>query len=488
MITTASLKTQSWKDLAEMAKSKGLPGWSAMRKNDLVKALARAAKLRRAKAAKVSSTKVAKPARASAVRATHGKAHQPSRGVKLNGSAKSHASAKSGVTKLNGTSPHNGSSKVHVATKTRIVPKAAAPVKTIHSAKSSSVKAVAKSTNGVASKASGSAKTLVSAKSNGTAKTNGALHHADRPPVRQNKAIERIHKAHVERERLKDLSSAVAFRSKSGAKRNTAADRDRLVLLVRDPYWLQACWNVTRQSVKRAEAALAEHWHTAQPILRLLEVDGGHTTSTSERVAREIEIHGGVTNWYIELSNPPQSYRVEIGYRAGNGKFFAICRSNAVSTPSPDSSDVIDENWTDVAENYERIYAMSGGYSDDNNGGELQELFEERLLRPMNSPASSQFGGGAERILHKQREMEFNVDAEMILYGRTRSDAKVTLAGDPIKLRPDGTFTVRLAMPDKRQVLPVVASSTDGVEQRTIVIAVERNTKVLEPMLRESNE
>ncbi len=39
--------------------------------------------------------------------------------------------------------------------------------------------------------------------------------------------------------------------------------------------------------------------------------------------------------------------------------------------------------------------------------------------------------------------------------------------GEPIKLKSDGSFTVRLAMPDKRQVLPVVASTSDGVEQRT---------------------
>ena len=48
MITTASLKTQSWKDLAEMAKNKGLSGWHSMRKDELVKALVRAAQ-RRAK-------------------------------------------------------------------------------------------------------------------------------------------------------------------------------------------------------------------------------------------------------------------------------------------------------------------------------------------------------------------------------------------------------------------------------------------------------
>ena len=151
-------------------------------------------------------------------------------------------------------------------------------------------------------------------------------------------------------------------------------DSTRLVLIVRDSYWLQAIWSVTRHSVKRAEAALAEQWHTAGPVLRLLEVDGGHTTSTAERVTREIEVHGGVTNWYIEVNNPPHSYRVELGYKAANGRFFSLCRSNIVHTPAPDSSDVIDENWTDVAENYERVYALSGGYAEDNQSGELQEL------------------------------------------------------------------------------------------------------------------
>jgi hypothetical protein len=43
-----------------------------------------------------------------------------------------------------------------------------------------------------------------------------------------------------------------------------------------------------------------------------------------------------------------------------------------------------------------------------------------------------------------------------------------------------------MSMPDRRQLLPVVANSRDGAEQRTIVLAVERNTKVMEPMVRES--
>ena len=80
------------------------------------------------------------------------------------------------------------------------------------------------------------------------------------------------------------------------------------------------------------------------------------------------------------------------------------------------------------------------------------------------------------------------VDAEMIVFGQTDATAYVTLGGEPVKLRSDGSFAVRLPLPDRRQVLPIVASSADGVEQRTTVLAVERNTKVMEPLIRESGE
>ena len=118
--------------------------------------------------------------------------------------------------------------------------------------------------------------------------------------------------------------------------------RERVVLLVRDPYWLHACWELTRQSVARARAAMAARWHTAKPILRLLEVNTGATTNTSERVLRDIVIHGGVKNWYVDVTDPPKSYRVEIGYLASDGKFYALTRSNTVTTPRPGSADAMD--------------------------------------------------------------------------------------------------------------------------------------------------
>lgn len=468
MITIATLKTQTWKDLAELARRKGLSGYHSMRKDELVKLLARStkAKVPRKSAPKSAAAKAtARNANGASSRATAKSADTKQ--------AEKPAMSKPAAVKTAAVKP--ATVKPTVVKPTTVKPATMKPA-TLKSA------AVAKTTT----------KPAASRVANRNSAPAAAVARSKPAPSKaSSRATERIQRINAERERLKDLSGALGHVVSNGSsKKRLSPDKDRVVLMVRDSYWIQACWQVLRPSIKRAEAALAEHWHTARPILRLLEVDGSQTTSTSERVVREIDIHGGVNNWYIDVNNPPQSYRVDLGYLAANGKFYALCRSNAVTTPLPDSTSEIDENWTDIAENYEKVYALSGGYSEDGNSGELRELFEERLRRPMGPPNGngSQFGMGADRILHKHREFQFQVDAEMIIYGSTKSDARVTLAGEPVKLRNDGTFTIRLAMPDKRQVLPVVAASADGNEQRTIVIAVERNTKVLEPMVREVND
>jgi uncharacterized protein len=310
------------------------------------------------------------------------------------------------------------------------------------------------------------------------------------------RVVRKIQRINEVREQRKDLSHATTLAANPNGRKpkkptpptpRPVPGKDRVVLLVRDPFWLQACWDVTRQSVGRARAALAEHWHTCEPTLRLMQVDAGATTSTVESLVRDIPIHGGVKNWYIDIKESPNSYRVDLGYLAENGRFYALARSNVVTTPRPGSSDAIDENWSDIAENYEKIYALSGGYEETAAGGDLQELFEERLRRPMGTPLVTSCSDGSEQVLRRDKDFDFTVDAEMIIYGKTKAGSHVTLAGEPVKLRSDGTFTVRMSMPDRRQLLPVVANSRDGAEQRTIVLAVERNTKVMEPMIRESH-
>jgi len=267
----------------------------------------------------------------------------------------------------------------------------------------------------------------------------------------------------------------------------TGYGKDRIVVMVRDPYWLHAYWELTRHAVQRAEAALGQEWHTSRPILRVLDVTSRDVSSASESIVRDIDIHGGCNNWYIEVNNPPKSFRVDIGYLARSGRFYVLARSNVVSTPRAGVSDVLDENWADLdAKLADRIYAMSSGFDPNASSLEIKQLFEERLRRPMGSPAVTSFGSGAWPAA-RARKFWFQLDAELIVYGATEPDARVTLQGEPVKLRSDGTFTMRFSLPDSRQIIPAVATSADGVEERTIVLAVERNTKRLEPLIHDNN-
>lgn len=409
-MTAQTLNNYSAKDLAQMAKRRGVQGWHTMRKDQLVKALVRLARgnaARKRHAMKSSRPTPAHRTRATVVAATKSR---PEKSPARNGATVS-------VQKV--ASARAGSQR-----------QAAQPVRAVARPADSAV-------------------------------------------------ARRLLQAKVKQSMHKDLATANGTQN--------GAPRDRLVVMVRGPFWLHAYWELSRQGVARAQAALGEQWHAAKAVLRLYEVSAGPTTSAAETPVRDVEIHGGVNNWYIDVLEPPRAFRLDIGYLAPNGRFFVLARSNVVNTPKAAASDEIDENWTEVAENFDKIYSMSGGYAADGASTELQELFEERLRRPMGSPLVTQFAG-VEGLLPKKRGFSFNVDAELIVFGCTEPHAHVTLQGEPVKLRPDGTFTVRFSLPNSRQVIPAVACSRDGFEQRTVVLAVERNTKVMEPLLRDGSE
>jgi len=268
-----------------------------------------------------------------------------------------------------------------------------------------------------------------------------------------------------------------------------ACQKDRIIVLTRDSYWLHAYWELSRTTLQRAQAALGQDWHAARPILRVMDVSSEDTTSASERHIRDIPIHGGVNNWYVDVLEPPRSYRIDIGYLSRRGKFYVLARSNVVTTPRAGVTDSLDENWANVQKQFDRIQNPSTQGQNPSNHAfqlDLRDLFEERLRRPMCSAGHQNLSNSVLPTLG--RDFHFQIDAELIVYGTTEPNARVTLQGEPVQLRSDGTFTVRFSLPDSRQIIPAVAASADGIEERTIVLAVERNTKELEPMIHNNND
>ncbi|GAC1336444.1 MAG: hypothetical protein NVSMB14_04060 [Isosphaeraceae bacterium] len=268
---------------------------------------------------------------------------------------------------------------------------------------------------------------------------------------------------------------------------NHACAKDRIITMVRDPYWLHTYWELSRSTLTRAQAALGQEWHAARPILRLMDVSSDEITPCGERHVRDIEIHGGVNNLYIDVPNPPRSFRVDVGYLTRRGKFYILARSNVVTTPKAGQTDLLDQNWMSFQEQFQRLHrATSVDPCQVALTSDLRELIEERMQRPMSSLSLQGMSLGP--IPGLDSGFHFELDAELIVHGSTVPSARVTLQGEPVPVAADGTFSVRFSLPDSRQIIPAVASSQDGIEERTIVLAVERNTKELEPMIHDCNE
>jgi hypothetical protein len=252
----------------------------------------------------------------------------------------------------------------------------------------------------------------------------------------------------------------------------------------------------------------------------------------------EIHVHPESRHWFAHVERAGNSYVAELGYYSALGKWTRISVSSGTMTP-PDavSSDddtefatipfefpfaklmeiiksavrdnlplaqAIEElrrsghpdlprvnaattpisSWTPQQEK-----ALAGIVNIDNarrvwmGSLEITELIRRRLAHEISSLGISSFGvssfsspfGGME----KQKGFWFNVNAELVIYGATEPTAKVTLGGHEIKLRSDGSFSFRFALPDGKYDLPAVAVSADGTDARAAELKFSRETEYL---------
>jgi uncharacterized protein len=122
--------------------------------------------------------------------------------------------------------------------------------------------------------------------------------------------------------------------------------RDRLVLMVQDPFHVFAYWEVTPDSLHRARAAAGDHY---TPVLLL---DTGNGTES-----REVDLAGG--NYYLSVA-PSGSYVAKLALRDSQGRLHVLAESNRVQTPAPRVSSRVDEAWMSVDETLGELLEMAG--------------------------------------------------------------------------------------------------------------------------------
>jgi len=234
-----------------------------------------------------------------------------------------------------------------------------------------------------------------------------------------------------------------------------------------DAHWIRAQWELTRDSVRRAESRLGTDWHTAVPALRLFEISADDVNSVSELRVKDVLLEAGVNTWYVHVPLESRTFRLHIGYRTQKGVFFALAKSNMCSLP---------------ALNTNLDHRPVGKHTGNGHSGETdatESRPDGRLGRPLGFSTLSHFGPAATEE-RERGDFSFTLNTELIVHGSTRPGSMLTVQGDPVELRDDGSFTIRINQPEGRQVVAFTAMSPRGSERRMIVLGIERNTKELE--------
>jgi hypothetical protein len=310
----------------------------------------------------------------------------------------------------------------------------------------------------------------------------------------------------------------------------------KLFLTARDPHWLYANWDLTRDQQSKLNARSAE----GHLILRV------YGSKIEGHPQYEIHVHPESRHWFAHVERAGVPYAAELGYYSSVGRWMRVASSGATFTP-PDSisedtsaefatipfefpfSKLLDivkaavsenrplaqaveelrraghpalprvngqpiSHWTGEQEAaLAKIIAVDESRRVWMGSFEITELIRRRLTQEISSLGimsslgisslgvsslgissfSSPFGG------MPAKGFWFNVNAELIIYGATEPDAKVTIGGHAVNLRPDGTFSFRFALPDGNYDLPAVAVSADGTDARAADLKFSRDTQYL---------
>jgi hypothetical protein len=289
----------------------------------------------------------------------------------------------------------------------------------------------------------------------------------------------------------------------------------RLFLTARDPHWLYAYWDLTGQQMSSYRQRAVD----GRLVLRVFEQN--HAAPL-----HEFTIHHDTRNWYIPVHKPAATYTAQLGYWLPDANFFVVSQSRGATTqsavvsadttvrfatiplevPLPQLLELIRTRMAEgepLAEALHRLQATGtpfpfkvsvevGPWTPEQvsqlehilagdvmrkipvGSAEISEWLRRRLAEQLGSAVSGGFSspGGASWSGAPGKGFWFAVNAELMIYGATEPNAKVTVDGQPVALNSDGTFMFHYEFPNGQFRVPVAA----GDDQRAAELKFERRT------------
>ena len=163
---------------------------------------------------------------------------------------------------------------------------------------------------------------------------------------------------------------------------------ERMALLARDPYMALGYWELPQVRLEKEKAWFG--WDS-KLCIRVYDVTGIQFDGSNAAAYFDQEVYERVGSWYFDFGRPTHSFCADLGLMAPNGRFLTLVRSNRVTMPRDGVSDVLDEEWMLVDEEFMKLYGVPGSVSGVHGGfssPEAQEVLRQRRLLEITSPGT----------------------------------------------------------------------------------------------------
>jgi len=149
---------------------------------------------------------------------------------------------------------------------------------------------------------------------------------------------------------------------------------EKIALMTRDPFMAYVYWESTPSRLERERA-----WFGVESKLcvRIYDITGVQFDGRNAIGYFDQEVYERVGNWYFDFGRPSHSFCADLGLLSPEGKFLTLARSNFVTMPRDGVSEMIDEEWMLVDEEFWKLY----GYGEGLQSGSSPAMSEKEIIR-----------------------------------------------------------------------------------------------------------